>query len=91
MKETGLTGKRRSTTIAATPDDGNSQRKRRRRIEHGLLIGQYIPSVCCWSMASVDSVDKVCCGMVSSTVSQTVVHLLGDITYLWPVVFLFTH
>ena len=28
MKETGLTGKRRSTTIAATPDDGNSQRKR---------------------------------------------------------------
>ena len=33
MKETGLTGKRRSTTIAATPDDGNSQRKRRRRRE----------------------------------------------------------
>ena len=31
MKETGLTGKRRSTTIAATPDDGKSQRKRRRR------------------------------------------------------------
>ena len=30
MKETGLTGKRRSTTIAATPDDGNSQRKSRR-------------------------------------------------------------
>ena len=30
MKETGFTGKRRSTTIAATPDDGNSQRKRRR-------------------------------------------------------------
>ena len=29
MKETGLTGKRRSTTIAATPDDGKSQRKRR--------------------------------------------------------------
>ena len=29
MKETGLTGKRRSTTIAATPDDGESQRKRR--------------------------------------------------------------
>ena len=29
IKETGLTGKRRSTTIAATPDDGNSQRKRR--------------------------------------------------------------
>ena len=29
MKETGLTGKRRSTTIAATPDDENSQRKRR--------------------------------------------------------------
>ena len=29
MKETGLTGKRRSTTIAATPDDGNSQRNRR--------------------------------------------------------------
>ena len=29
MKETGLTGRRRSTTIAATPDDGNSQRKRR--------------------------------------------------------------
>ena len=32
MKETGLTGKRRSTTIAATPDDGKSQRKRRRRL-----------------------------------------------------------
>ena len=31
MKETGLTGKRRSTTIAATPDDGKSQRKIRRR------------------------------------------------------------
>ena len=31
MKETGLTGKIRSTTIAASPDDGNSQRKRRRR------------------------------------------------------------
>ena len=31
MKETGLTGKGRSTTIAATPDDGKSQRKRRRR------------------------------------------------------------
>ena len=30
MKETGLTGKRRSTTIAANPDDGKSQRKRRR-------------------------------------------------------------
>ena len=29
MKETGLTGKRGPTTIAATPDDGNSQRKRR--------------------------------------------------------------
>ena len=32
MKETGLTGKGRSTTIAATPDDGKSQRKRRRKI-----------------------------------------------------------
>ena len=31
MKETGLTRKRRSTTIAATPDDGKSQRKRRSR------------------------------------------------------------
>ena len=29
MNETGLTGKRRPTTVAATPDDGNSQRKRR--------------------------------------------------------------
>ena len=44
MKETGLTGKRRSTTIAATPDDGNSQRKRRgdhpvsvRRLRSGIL------------------------------------------------------
>ena len=36
MKETGLTGKRRSTTIAATPDDGNSQRKRRRRFQTQL-------------------------------------------------------
>ena len=32
MKEIGLTGKRRSTTIAATPDDGKSQRKRRRSV-----------------------------------------------------------
>ena len=37
MKETGLTGKRRSTTIAATPDDGNSQRKRR-GIERKMLV-----------------------------------------------------
>ena len=36
MKETGLTGKRRSTTIAATPDDGNSQRKRRSGNYHDL-------------------------------------------------------
>ena len=34
--QTGLTGKRRSTTRAATPDDGNSQRKRRRRM--GLTL-----------------------------------------------------
>ena len=27
MKETGLTGKRRSTTVAATPDDGKSRGK----------------------------------------------------------------
>ena len=27
MKETGLTGKRRSTTIAATPDDGTVRGK----------------------------------------------------------------
>ena len=32
MKETGITGKRQSTTIAATPDDGNSQRKRRSKL-----------------------------------------------------------
>ena len=38
MKETGLTGKRRSTTIAATPDDGNSHRKRRRRRRSPLSI-----------------------------------------------------
>ena len=38
MKETGLTGKRRSTTIAATPDDGKSQRKRRRR----RLLASYL-------------------------------------------------
>ena len=36
MKETGLTGKRRSTTIAATPDDGNSQRKRSIEEEGGM-------------------------------------------------------
>ena len=36
MKETGLTGKGRSTTIAATPDDGKSQRKRRRSYKHVL-------------------------------------------------------
>ena len=42
MKETGLTGKRRSTTIAATPDDRKSQRKRRRssnkKREHFIKI-----------------------------------------------------
>ena len=37
MKETGLTGKIRSTTIAATPDDGKSQRKRRRRFNFPVL------------------------------------------------------
>ena len=31
MKETGLTVKRRSTTIAGTPDDGDSQRKIRKK------------------------------------------------------------
>ena len=36
MKETGLTGKGRSTTIAATPDDGKSQRKRRIRLCHNF-------------------------------------------------------
>ena len=42
MKETGLTGKRRSTTIAATPDDGKSQRKRRiinKGLQHALQLG----------------------------------------------------
>ena len=42
MKETGLIGKRRSTTIAATPDDGKSQRKRRRR--SNILIATNILS-----------------------------------------------
>ena len=48
MKETGLTGKRRSTTIAATPDDGKSQRKRSVkcchwwRILHGSSFGQVL-------------------------------------------------
>ena len=42
MKETGLTGKGRSTTIAATPDDGKSQRKRRRRMKpHKLYCEKY--------------------------------------------------
>ena len=40
MKETGLTGKRRSTTIAATPDDGKSQRKRRREENHFSLFAK---------------------------------------------------
>ena len=39
MKETGLTGKRRSTSIAATPDDGKSQRKRRRECAHDRTNG----------------------------------------------------
>ena len=38
MKETGLTGKRRSTTIAATPDDGKSQSKRSRRKKERHII-----------------------------------------------------
>ena len=42
MKEPGLTGKRRSTTIAATPDDGKSQRKR--RLEGGGPIRTLISS-----------------------------------------------
>ena len=48
MKETGLTGKRRSTTIAATPDDGKSQRKRRG--EEGCEV---------WSHENVDILEKV--------------------------------
>ena len=44
MKETGLTGKRRSTTIAATPDDGKSQRKRRR----GGAVGYNVIGVYRW-------------------------------------------
>ena len=44
MKETGLTGKRRSTTIAATPDDGKSQskRRRRRRYRRRIIVGDVI-------------------------------------------------
>ena len=41
MKETGLTGKRRLTTIAATPDDGKSQRKRRRVIPSNAKLTNY--------------------------------------------------
>ena len=44
MKETGLTGKRRPTTIAATPDDGKSQRKRRLCLETGILV-DYITTI----------------------------------------------
>ena len=49
MKETVLTGKRRSTTIAATPDDGKSQRKRRRRdlLQWFLYRGPYNPQMVC--------------------------------------------
>ena len=48
MKETGVTGKRRSTTIAPTPDDGNSQRKRKKNsdtinILHLLNAGRTEP------------------------------------------------
>ena len=39
MKETGLTGKRRPTTIAATPGDGNSQRKRGGVFNHNFAHG----------------------------------------------------
>ena len=52
MKETGLTGKRRSTTIAATPDDGNSQRKRRRR--RAIHDGN-------WILPSIRVVDSQIC------------------------------
>ena len=38
MKETGLTVKRRSPTIAATSDDGNSQRKRRRLLDPRTIV-----------------------------------------------------
>ena len=44
MKETGLTGKRRSTTIAATPDDGKSQRKRRRYFTVEMTVIYYVYS-----------------------------------------------
>ena len=46
MKETGLTGKRRSTTIAATPDDGNSQRKRRRTMDTNLNWKRHSEKIC---------------------------------------------
>ena len=45
MKETGLTGKKRSTTIAATPDDGNSQRKRKEEVHRKEKHGRGIPDV----------------------------------------------
>ena len=45
MKETGLTGKGRSTTIAATPDDGKSQRKKEEE-----LCGVDIIYCVAWSM-----------------------------------------
>ena len=51
MKETGLTGKRRSTTIAATPDDGNSQRKRR---SEPLIGGRLSPQLHGWSTRTTE-------------------------------------
>ena len=42
MKETGLTGKGRSTTIAATPDDGKSQRKRRYTCYVSILVHSFM-------------------------------------------------
>ena len=63
MKEIGLTGKRRSTTIAATPDDGNSQRKRRRRGEQ--LLGCQWTSVLWMLLPSLHGKEAVCYGTTS--------------------------
>ena len=67
MKETGLTGKRRSTTIAATPDDGKSQRKRRSEcVSHERTVDGGLPERWfCISRKVAPQIIRMCsCGTI---------------------------
>ena len=80
MKETGITGKRRSTTIAATPDDGKSQRKRRGKERLMLYIVIRIGAV------SPERSLRICVGILSGPLDMFRLILLGVFHY-WCSVF----